>query len=126
MKYRGVELKVGDYSQSELCIGIEYTTSSTTLQEVLNLIFEKFADFSMNNYYFEDVLPNYTLLRNHVKFTFDEIGIENLKFVYDLLQDIPQIDVCVEITADDWFEIDAETYNSDSVDWDNFIKNLKL
>lgn len=125
MKYRGVELKLGDEYQSELCIGIEYDPEQLLGDEVLDLVHSKLNNFRKDYYYFESVLSNYILLRNHERFTFDEEGVNNLKEVYDLLNPISQIDVYIDINTDDWFESDGETYNSDSIDWEDFIENLE-
>ena len=38
MKYRGVELKVGNEFESELCIGIEYDDTKLTQDKVIKMI----------------------------------------------------------------------------------------
>jgi len=128
MKYKGVELKVGNEFESELCIGIEYDNTKVSQDSVIKMIWSQIKNDNedvVKSFAIEPVLDNYILVHNY---EFLELNhpdlIENLKFIYDMLAKIKDVTVMIDIHTDDWFGED-EQYNNDTVDWDEFLCNLE-
>lgn len=127
MKYRGVELKVGNEFESEICIGIEYDNTKLTQDKVIKMIRKQISNVG-DDFTIEPVLEDYILVRNYKFFALDNTPaqfIMNLQFALATMNELKDVKVVIDVHTDDWFEIDGEEYNTDYVDWDNFVKNLE-
>lgn len=135
MKYRGVELKVGNEFESEICIGIEYDNTKLTQDKVIKMIRKQIANLNkrdgkcvVEEFNIEPVLDDYILVRNYKFFSLDnsvENVLHNLKWVYTSMNELNNVKVVIDVHTDDWFEIDDKEYNTDFVNWEDFEKNIQ-
>lgn len=127
MKYRGVELKVGNEFESEICIGIEYDYTKITQDKVIKMIRKHIPNIG-DDFTIEPVLEDYILVRNYKFFALDNAPaqlIMNLQFAYATMNELKDVKAVIDVHTDDWFKIDGEEYNTDYVDWKEFIENLE-
>ena len=114
MKYRGFELIESDSRQNELCCGV-YVSNEKDVYDVEDEILDIVSD--MEGIYTEAVLDDFIEVRG--AFSFDKVGVEKLKSLYDLLNESVNSKIAICVHLDDWFVSEnGNECNMDEVSWD--------
>lgn len=134
MKYKNIELKVGEDSEAELSCSIEFNglteRDDELLDDITDMIIGLFNDFE-SNVYVEQYTENLIGVRC-TDITFDQTGVKLLTEIYHKLQNVtfcdlePIVFIDVNIDSEEWFEReDGSEYNVDNVTLEEFLENIE-
>lgn len=134
MKFKGIELKEGKNSETELLLNVELVGDfdEDELEERMEELedeLDDIVDYDNLYVYVEEVDDNLLQVRCN-DITFDEKGVDIITVLYnDImaagLSDV-KISIGVHVDGEEWFKReDGTEYNEDVVTLDEFLANIE-